>query len=96
MHSNVKDNKNPSLPFPKMPSHLWFDMVYKDPFGLRDYLQKSGTKTSILIKREQGYVDFLFLYNIARVHVYCANMPLCEAIVGYLHVSKSSSGISLH
>lgn len=72
MHSNVKDNKNPSLPFPKMPSHLWFDMVYKDPFGLRDYLQKSGTKTSILIKKEQGYVDFpLSLQHCACPRILC-------------------------
>ena len=43
MQSNMQDNTSLSPPFPKLPPPVWFAMVHKGPFGLRDCLQKSGT-----------------------------------------------------
>ena len=89
----MKHNKNPSFTLQKC--HILLGLLWCTKFPLaKEYLQKSGTKTHVLTKKEQSYEDYLFK-NIAHMFIYPISLSLQNQRVEYLTILKYSNGISL-
>ena len=89
----MKHNKNPSFTLQKC--HILLGLLWCTKFPLaKEYLQKSGTKTHVLTKKEQSYEDYLFK-NIAHMFIYPNSLSLQNQRVEYLNILKYSNGISL-
>ena len=89
----MKHNKNPSFTLQKC--HILLGLLWCTKFPLaKEYLQKSGTKTHVLTKKEQSYEDYRFK-NIAHMFIYPNSLSLQNQRVEYLTILKYSNGISL-